>query len=419
MKISRLTEAMTNLDDELISGAMIEKGAPKRTGRLKYLAVAASLMFAVTAGIIGISQRQNLPVVPDDGAYGDFATFDSEGSVKITEDELRNTEFGELFPGVLPEGYKIHGDIVMSGDRLVSAVIQKGVYYKTSSAIKIEIADKKWFEDDINTNRKDGGIYFEIGNLGAKYSMYSGVDDLGALTKAVMSAACFTEREIAEIPHSFDGLEITTLLCEHKYYNVQHNGEPTLYQFQHADMAGYVCTATFEEYWHDMVCSNCGEVFGGYTKVCSEIHSNCCVYEIVSVGKGKDRKTVGFYGRCNYTAVGLCYISDFEGYADHARAVDEYFTYGYPLRWEDSIIELRDMIAAGIYELDENGFVKPWNGYLVGFEDGRLRFYSTDEDVYLCPIRWYDENNEPVYEVQRDDPERFADTTIIWRSDQN
>lgn len=417
MKISRLTEAMTNIDDELISGAMVEKSASKRMERLKYLAVAACFVFAVTAGVIGISHRQKLPTVPDE-AYGDFTTVDSEGSVKITEDELKNTEFGELFPSVLPDGYKIHGDIVMSGDRLVSAVIQKGVYYKTSSAIKIEIADKKWFEDDQNTNRKDGGVYFEIGNLGAKYSMYSGVDDLGALNEAMMSAACFAEREVVEIPHSYDGLETTTLLCvEHKYYNVQHSGEPTLYQFQHADMAGYVCTATFEEYWHDMVCSDCGEVFGGYTKVCSEIHSNCGVYAIVD--GGKHGKTVGFYGRCNYTAVGLCYISDFEVYADHARAVDEYFTYGYPLRWEDSIIELRDMIAAGIYELDENGVVKPWNGYLVGFEDGRLLFYSLDENAYICPIRWYDENDQPVYEVQREDPKEFDDNKIVWRSDQN
>lgn len=415
MKISRLTEAMTNIDDELISGAMVEKSTSKRIVRLKYLAVAACFVFAVTAGVIGISYRQNLPTVPE-AEYGDFVTVDSERSVKITEDELKNTEFGELFPSVLPEGYKIHGDIVMSGDRLVSAVIQKGVYYKTSSAIKIEIADKKWFEDDANTNRKDGGVYFEIGNLGAKYSMYSGADDLSALSEAMMSAACFTEREIAEIPHSYDG-NLALTHCEHKYYNVQHSGEPTLYQFQHADMAGYVCTATFEEYWHDMICADCGEAFGGYSKVCAEHHSNRDDYIVTQV----DEKGFahGYFGTCPYESGGACYISEYDSFMKFAQEIEELFTYGYPLHWEDTVIELRDMIAAGIYELDENGLVKPWNGYRVAFDSGQLRFYSTDENVYLCIIRWYDENDVPVYEVQRDDPEEFADNKIIWRSDQN
>ena len=420
--ISRLTEAMTGIDDALISGAMVEKSASRRPGRLKYLAVAACLLFAVTAGVIGISQRQALPVAPADeysdtevGGCGEFVTVDPEPSVIWTEEELRGSQFGELFPTVIPEGYEVKGDIALIGDTIVAATLQKGVYYKTRSTIDIKIADKSWFEDELNTNRKNGGVYFECNGLGAVYTMTEG-EDLSALTSAVMSASCFTDREIAEIPHSYDSLEVSTF-CEHKYYNVAHSGEPKLYQFQHADMAGYVCTATFEEYWHDMICADCGEVFGGYTKVCAEHHSNRDDFIVTQVDeKGFSH---GYFGTCPYEIGGVCYISEFESFRSFAQDVEEFFTYGYPLHWEDTVIELREMIAAGIYELDENGFVKPWNGYRVAFDSSQLRFYSTDEEVYLCIIRWYDDDGNAVYEVQRDDPEAFADKTIVWRSDQN
>ena len=337
MNISRLTQAMTDIDDELLSDAMEKTPSKSNRSYMKYLAAAACLVFAVTAGVVGIMYERNLPAVPQDGVT--YAHPDTEDDMTVggvhdiepcstvmTEEEVRNSEFGKLFLTIIPEGYKLNGNIRLYDDTVLEACYQKGVYSKTKSVIKIRMARKSWFETDGDPSPKDGGIYFEYGNIGAIYTMPDG-NDYMSLSAAALSAACFTEREYTEIPLSFEPLEGES--CDHKYYNVSHVSEPKRYEFEHGCTNGMICTATLEEYWHDMVCCTCGEVFGGYYRICNEFHSLT-----LDVPEYRPEDNTIFLGYCGTHYKGFCTWDEIGTGGEHESfqsRVNEWFTYGCPL----------------------------------------------------------------------------------------
>lgn len=341
MNISRLTQAMTDIDDELLSDAMTKAPSKSNRSYMKYLAAAACLVFAVTAGVVGIMYERNLPAVPqDEVAYAHPDTEDDMTvggvhdiepcSTVMTEDEVRNSEFGKLFLTIIPEGYKLNGNILLYNDTVLEACYQKGVYSKTKSVIKIRMARKSWFETDGDPSPKDGGIYFEYGDIGALYTMPNG-NDYASLSAAALSAEFFTDRDCVEVPHSYDTVDAEN--CDHKYFTVSHVGEPKKYEFEHECPSGAICTATLEEYWHEMTCCACGEVFGGYYRICNEFHSLTLDTPIYD-----EETSYVFFGDCGWEIGGACtfdpmYLNEdgtFSG--SFQERVNEWFTYGCPLR---------------------------------------------------------------------------------------
>ena len=393
MKISRLNSAMTDISDDLLSSAM-ERSPRKRIVWTKAAALAACFVFAVTAGVMGISRRQQIPSAPET-LYVQYASDESQNDYSLTEADSR---FDGLLPTDLPDGYTLSGMHSASDGKVLEVV-----YTSDSGAITLTVADKSRFD---SAEREDG-VYVEFDDLGAVYK-YSQSGSKKGLLEAALSAECFTSREIVEeIPHSYDAALAGE--CDHKYFNTPHSGEPILHQFQHADMAGFVCTATFEEYWHDMVCCACGETFGGYYKACSETHSNFA-------GLYRD------HGTCPFAAWGVCWTYEYESYKNFEQRFEDYLTYGYPLYWEDTVLELKHLIDIGIYELSDDGMVHQ-NGYYVIYDlydDGSsfvARFYDTDENVFVHLYKSLeDEGRRFHYELRKDDvtPDMLERVVYTW-----
>ena len=321
MNISRLSGAMTDIGDDLLDSAM-SRTPKRRISWMKAAALAACFVFAITAGAVGIGRKkQDIPVLPDPQAVKDNKL--DEG---LTADDIKNTRFGAIFPNELPEGYVLDGDIGIYDDTVLKASYSNG-----DGVLTVEIADKDWFDDVTD------GLYVECDGIGAVYSFSDGHNSAGLINTA-MSAECFSKREVVEVPHSYDAAEAAN--CEHKYYNVTHNGDPTLYEFDHMCTNGMTCTATLEEYWHDMTCCACGEVFGGYFKVCRETHSLTLEQPVYD----KETDTT-FFGYCGTMYKGFCYpTQDRIGLtaADTFQGrIDEWFTYGCPLSMKRVIDRIR------------------------------------------------------------------------------